>query len=76
MFSKTQCYQTITRKIMLLLKADKGSKVVVLDKDDYYIRVEKQIPTDPLPKIINEVISVITKCNNLINPQLILVVSC
>lgn len=68
----------LREKDCFYLKADKGNKVVILDKEDYYERVNnlinngpyKKLSRNPLPKMITEVRNVVKTCNNLITPSL------
>lgn len=68
----------LREKDCFYLKADKGNKVVILNKDDYYGRVDelikngpyKKLPRNPLPKMISEVKSVFKSCNHLVTPTI------
>ena len=64
----------LREKECFYLKADKGNKVVILDKQDYFQRVDnligdgpyRKLTRNPLPKMVSQVKSILNKCPNLI----------
>lgn len=70
--------KSLRSKDCFYLKADKGNKLVILDKTEYFERVRslitqgpyKQLNRNPLPKMIRETKDAIKSCPKLITPSL------
>lgn len=70
--------KSLKEKNVFYLKADKSNTIVVIDKNDYYKRVQEmldegpyQICTkNPLNSYILSVSSTLKQCKNLVNPKL------
>lgn len=70
--------KSLREKDCFYLKADKGNKLVILDKEDYYERVNRlidngpysRIKKNPISKMITQVNNSFKFCHNLITPYL------
>jgi hypothetical protein len=68
--------KSLRRKDCFYLKADKGNKVLILDKEDYYERVNHLISNgpyqvinkNPLPGMIRDINDVLKTCSHLVTP--------
>nr|CAI5849577.1 unnamed protein product [Callosobruchus analis] len=76
--SDRKAIASLKEKDCFYLKADKGNKVVILDKKDYFDRVDKlieegpykKITKNPLPKMVNQVKTTLSSCRYLVAPPL------
>nr|CAI5821272.1 unnamed protein product [Callosobruchus analis] len=74
--SDRKAIASLKEKDCFYLKADKGNKVVILDKKDYFDRVDKLVEEDPykkitknpLSKMVNQVKTTLSNCRYLVAP--------
>lgn len=70
--------KNLKKKDVFYLKADKGNKLVILDKHEYFDRmnnlIEKgpylKLTKTPLPKMISELNTTLKVCKNIVTPEL------